>query len=151
MLGSVTPLILWSLLRCSLENVLCWAYKFLWAIALFYFFLQRFLLWLIQKMQLFLKWNSSKVRLCHLMWACCHWGRGSRRSFSHEESPSLEGDYPIYHFLGISEETVSFLRPLALRLFRIALPSAVDILFRNPCLLRRFRLLGWYVLFIFCP
>lgn len=81
----------------------------------------------------------------------CRCGRQSQCSFSREEYPSLEGDYPKHHFLGISEETESFLRPFALRLFRIALPSAVDILLRNPCLFLRLRLLGWYVLFILHP
>jgi len=38
--------------------------------------------------------------------------------------------------------------PLALRLLMTRLPCFVDILFKNPCVLARFTLLGWYVRFI---
>ncbi len=47
-----------------------------------------------------------------------------------------------------SLETESFLRPLALRRFKTALPLAVSIRERNPCLLRRLRLEGWNVRFM---
>lgn len=46
-------------------------------------------------------------------------------------------------------ETVSEARPLARRRARTLRPSFVAILSRNPCLLTRRRLEGWYVLFIF--
>ena len=80
-----------------------------------------------------------------------HNGKDHWFFFFREGPPFLEAVYPICHFLGISEDTVSLFRPLALLLFKISFPSAEDILLRNPCLLRRLRLLGWYVLFIYCP
>lgn len=47
-----------------------------------------------------------------------------------------------------SSETVSFLRPLALRAFNTLRPFAVDILSLNPCLFFLFLLDGWNVRFI---
>ena len=48
-------------------------------------------------------------------------------------------------------QTVSLLLPLALLRLRIARPPLVLIRLRNPCLLRRFRQLGWKVRFIHNP
>lgn len=47
-----------------------------------------------------------------------------------------------------SSDTVSFLRPLARRAASTRRPLAVDMRLRKPCLLRRLRTEGWYVLFI---
>lgn len=47
-----------------------------------------------------------------------------------------------------SSETVSFLRPCALREANTRRPLAVAILSRNPCLFFLFRFDGWNVLFI---
>ena len=52
------------------------------------------------------------------------------------------------YFPFLSSETVSFFLPRARRRAITALPFAVAILCLNPCLFVRFRLLGWYVLFI---
>jgi hypothetical protein len=48
----------------------------------------------------------------------------------------------------IGHYTVNRLRPLFLLWLMIRLPCFVDILFKKPCRLARFNLLGWYVLFI---
>lgn len=47
--------------------------------------------------------------------------------------------------------TANFARPLARRAFNIARPLFVAILERKPCVLLRFRVLGWKVRFIFSP
>jgi len=47
-----------------------------------------------------------------------------------------------------SSETDNLTLPLALLLANTDLPLAEAILSLNPCLLRRFLLEGWYVLFI---
>lgn len=54
------------------------------------------------------------------------------------------------HFLvpQYSSDTVSFLRPCALRDAKTRRPFAVAILSRNPCLFFLFRFDGWNVLFI---
>ncbi len=49
------------------------------------------------------------------------------------------------YFFGITTERR--LRPLRRRAARILRPPAVEVRLRNPCLLRRLRLLGWYVRF----
>ena len=54
---------------------------------------------------------------------------------------------PLYRQNSFSY-AVSLLRPFALRLLTILLPCFVDILFKKPCVLARFILLGWNVLFI---
>lgn len=55
-----------------------------------------------------------------------------------------------YLLCSFSSETVSFFLPLLLRAESTLLPLAVDILSRKPCLLRLFRVEGWYVLFMTC-
>ena len=54
----------------------------------------------------------------------------------------------IYLFSNISSETLSLLRPFALRAAIIFRPLLVDILFLKPCLLRLLRLDGWNVRFM---
>jgi hypothetical protein len=53
-----------------------------------------------------------------------------------------------YFLPRLSSETVSFLRPFALRAASTLRPFAVDILSRKPCLCLRLVFEGWYVLFI---
>jgi hypothetical protein len=62
-----------------------------------------------------------------------------------EVDPPLPADATRYR----SSETVSRLRPLALRRLSTALPFCVAIRVRNPCVRRRRRLLGWNVLTAF--
>jgi hypothetical protein len=60
----------------------------------------------------------------------------------------FKGDYYLFFF---SSDTVSFLRPLALRAASTLRPLAVAMRSRKPCLFFLFLLDGWYVLFIiFC-
>ena len=54
-----------------------------------------------------------------------------------------------YFFPCTSLETESFLRPLARRMASTRRPFLVDMRWRKPCLLLRFLLWGWNVLFIF--
>ena len=53
--------------------------------------------------------------------------------------------YPLQEF---KIQTVNFFLPFILLRFKTFRPLLVLILSKNPCVLLRLRLLGWYVLFI---
>ena len=72
----------------------------------------------------------------------------SDRFFMTRTSESI-GNFKMKRRLHKKNYAQSLLRPFARLAERTFLPPTVDILAKNPCLLFRTRLLGWYVRFIF--